>query len=88
MSQTGGQERLLSPSQGGCDHSMQRTIFYNFLRMAFAFALNLSTVTTVVAFAGSDFARLGDYSNGILYGTYCCSALFAGAPIIYGLGIP
>lgn len=59
----------------------------NFVKMALAFALNLSTVTTVVAFAGSDFATLGDYSNGILYGAYCLSALFLGAPIIDCLGI-
>lgn len=55
--------------------------------MCICFSFNLSTVTTVIAFASADFPTVGNYSTGTLFGTYCLTALFFGAGIIKVLGL-
>jgi hypothetical protein len=37
-----------------------------FQKMCICFAMTMGTVTTVIAFAGADFASIGNYSTGIL----------------------
>jgi hypothetical protein len=58
-----------------------------FQKMCICFAMTMGTVTTVIAFAGADFASIGNYSTGILFGAYCISALFFGNIIVSTLGL-
>lgn len=54
--------------------------------MSVCFAMNLGCVTTVIAYASSDFKEIGNYSNGTLFGSYCLCALFFGNVIVTYLG--
>jgi len=58
----------------------------SFLIMSVCFAMNLGCVTTVIAYASSDFRDIGNYSNGTLFGAYCLCALFFGNVVVTYLG--
>jgi hypothetical protein len=64
----------------------KRTI-HSFLVMSLCFAMNHGAITTVVSFAGADFKEIGTFSNGILYGGYCVSALLFANLIVSSFGL-
>jgi hypothetical protein len=79
-------ERLLEENHEHDTEEAER-LRRNFVRMSVCYALNAACSTTVIAYAGADFHDIGNYSNGVLFGSYCITALFFGNVIITWLGL-
>jgi hypothetical protein len=84
-------------SEVGCDGVSIKTtsqnaaegsrILRSFMLMSVSFSITHGAVAVVVGFAGADFKTMGNASNGVLYATYCISALFFSKVIVNSLGL-
>lgn len=84
MAEQGDQALLNQPLE--LDEAAATQTLRSFVIMSVCFAMNLGCVTTVIAYASSNFQEIGNYSNGTLFGAYCLCALFFGNVIVTALG--